>query len=127
MDDTTTQTTPNTMPNKDTKIADFIRARVRKELFDVLNVPDDTRNFTGLINDLVTKETVIKASTVAILTSLSLPAIYRKISMGEFPKPIKLGERASGWPLSEVIAWIEHKKRERDEGPNKQPALNDIG
>ena len=32
--------------------------------------------------------------------------IYRLISLGKFPKPITLGERAVAWDMDEVEAWI---------------------
>jgi prophage regulatory protein len=101
------------------KVADFIRDRVRKELNSILNIPDDTKNLAECIKKIVANETVIKISTVSILTALSVPSIYRKISMGEFPRPIKMGDHASAWPLSEILAWIEERKKERD----GQPAL----
>lgn len=39
--------------------------------------------------------------------------IYAEIAAGRFPAPVKLG-RSSRWPESEVDAWIEARKRERD-------------
>lgn len=32
----------------------------------------------------------------------------------KFPKPIKLGERSSGWLLSEINAWLQGRIAERD-------------
>lgn len=40
-------------------------------------------------------------------------AIYAEIKAGRFPEPVKLG-RSSRWPESEIDAWIEARKRERD-------------
>lgn len=42
-------------------------------------------------------------------TGLKKSAIYNLISLGNFPPPIKLSSRASGWLLSEINLW----KRER--------------
>jgi prophage regulatory protein len=36
-------------------------------------------------------------------------SVYRAASLGEFPKPIKLGEKASGWLESDVDAWIDSR------------------
>lgn len=49
-------------------------------------------------------------------TGLSRSEIYRKIALGDFPSPIKLGERASAWPEHEVTAWIASRIALRDQG-----------
>jgi prophage regulatory protein len=45
---------------------------------------------------------------------LSRSEIYRRVSMGDFPAPVKLGERASAWPEHEVSAWIASRIAARD-------------
>jgi len=35
--------------------------------------------------------------------------VHKLISEGKFPRPIKLGERASGWLDSEISKWIEDR------------------
>ena len=42
-------------------------------------------------------------------TGLSRPQIYRLISRGEFPKQVKLGEKASAWLQSEIKDWMNSK------------------
>jgi len=50
-------------------------------------------------------------------TALSGSSIYRKIAAGEFPAPIKLSKRSSGWVASEVDSWIEERiKASRSQG-----------
>lgn len=39
----------------------------------------------------------------------SRSTIYQKISRGEFPKPISIGERAVAWLESDIDAWIESR------------------
>ena len=39
------------------------------------------------------------------ITGLSRSSIYLRISTNEFPKPVKLGRRAIGWPEDSIIAW----------------------
>jgi prophage regulatory protein len=46
--------------------------------------------------------------------SLSRSEIYRRIAAGDFPQPVKLGERASAWPESEVSAWCQARIAARD-------------
>jgi prophage regulatory protein len=57
---------------------------------------------------------VLKIDAVKAKTGLSTSTIYRKIGAAEFPAPIKLGESASGWLLSEVEGWIAARREERD-------------
>jgi prophage regulatory protein len=40
--------------------------------------------------------------------------IYKLISDGRFPKPVKLGGQTTGFVESEVDAWIAARIRERD-------------
>ena len=42
-------------------------------------------------------------------TGLSGSSIYRMAKAGTFPKPIKLGERSSGWIASEVEQWLDDR------------------
>jgi prophage regulatory protein len=54
--------------------------------------------------------TLIKLSRVQEITALSHTSVYRKIQENTFPKPIKLGLRASGWVEKEVYNWVETQK-----------------
>lgn len=47
-------------------------------------------------------------------TGLSRSEIYRRIATGEFPQPVKLGERASAWSAVEVDCWIAGRIAARD-------------
>ncbi len=49
-------------------------------------------------------------------TGLSRSEIYRRIALGDFPRPVKLGERASAWSASEIDAWIAGRIAARDQG-----------
>ncbi|WP_018144886.1 AlpA family transcriptional regulator [Thioalkalivibrio sp. AKL6] len=42
-------------------------------------------------------------------TGLSRSTIYRLIQEGRFPKPIKIGDRASAWPASVIDRWIAER------------------
>lgn len=50
---------------------------------------------------------VLRLPEVVALTSLSRSTIYSKIARGQFPRPVKLSERASAWRKAEVQAWLE--------------------
>jgi len=47
-----------------------------------------------------------RIGNVCRLTGLSKPTIYRLIRRGEFPRPVRLSLRASGWLLSDVESFV---------------------
>lgn len=46
------------------------------------------------------------------LTGLSRSTIYAMIAEGTFPKPLRLGKRAVGWPESAINEWLEGRFHE---------------
>ncbi|MFV0574821.1 MAG: helix-turn-helix transcriptional regulator [Vibrio sp.] len=56
----------------------------------------------------------IRLATVCEVADISKTTIYRLMANGEFPKPVNLGASARRWIESEVLAWKEQKKQERD-------------
>jgi prophage regulatory protein len=48
---------------------------------------------------------LMKMSEVERETSLHRATIYRRIAAGNFPPPIKLGERRIAWPKAAVESW----------------------
>ena len=57
----------------------------------------------------------LKVKEVASEISISVPQVYKLVGLGRFPKPIKLGERGSGWLTSEIDAWLQSRVDARDE------------
>ena len=57
---------------------------------------------------------IIKINAVKQQTNLSAPSIYRLAKQGDFPKPIKLAARASGWLQCEIDDWIQERLNARD-------------
>lgn len=51
----------------------------------------------------------LRRADVERLTGLSISTLYRLAKVGDFPKPVKIGARASGWIAGEVEAWIERR------------------
>lgn len=47
----------------------------------------------------------IRQPEVLRRTALSRSTLYELIGKGEFPKPLKLGERINCWPEHEISAW----------------------
>ena len=48
---------------------------------------------------------IYRLPEVMSLTGLSRSSIYLRISVQEFPKPLKIGRRAVGWSEDSLIAW----------------------
>ena len=61
---------------------------------------------------------ILKVKEVAEELNVSVQQIYKLVSKGRFPKPIKLGERGSGWLTSEIDAWLQSRVDARDEEAN---------
>ncbi len=51
---------------------------------------------------------IIRIKTVLDRTGLSRSTLYRKISIGAFPRQLKLGEHSAGWRESSVNEWIRN-------------------
>ncbi|KFC06271.1 hypothetical protein GTGU_02792 [Trabulsiella guamensis ATCC 49490] len=58
---------------------------------------------TSILNDKF-----VDMAFITQLTGLTDKWFYKLISLGEFPKPIKLG-RSSRWLESEVEAWLQQR------------------
>lgn len=48
------------------------------------------------------------------LLPFSPATLWRKVASGDFPKPVKLSDRVTGWKVSEVRAWFQEKGLIRD-------------
>lgn len=57
---------------------------------------------------------LIRLPEVKARTGLSRSEIYRRVTAGEFPAPVKLGVRASAWPEHEVVGWCQGRIAARD-------------
>jgi prophage regulatory protein len=57
---------------------------------------------------------LIRIAAVKSMTGISKSHIYLLASEGDFPKPIKLGERSVAWVQEEVEAWIASRIAQRD-------------
>ena len=57
---------------------------------------------------------ILRCPEVLARVGVSRSTIYLWVSKGRFPKPIQLGERATGWLESTVTEWIERKAAEAE-------------
>jgi prophage regulatory protein len=61
-------------------------------------------------------EQFMRLPAVLEVTGLTRSSLYRKAKDGEFPQPIKIGDRASAWLRSAVDAWIQGRIRAAEDG-----------
>ena len=57
---------------------------------------------------------ILRRTEVEQIVGLSRSTLYAMMAEKTFPKPIKLGKRAIGWPDNVIADWIE----ERTSGDN---------
>ena len=65
-----------------------------------------------MADDASSPDRLIRLPEALAATGLTRSNLYRWISRGSFPRPIKFG-RVSAWSEHEVQAWIEDRKLER--------------
>jgi prophage regulatory protein len=58
---------------------------------------------------------IYRLPDVMNMTGLSRSSIYLRVSTDEFPKPVKIGRRAVGWPEESIIAWQSKMMEAQDE------------
>jgi len=61
-------------------------------------------------------ERLIRLPQVESLTGLRRAHIYALARKSKFPAPLKIGARASAWRESLVLAWIQDRIREAQDG-----------
>ena len=59
-------------------------------------------------------ETFLRLPEVKKRVGVSTPTIYRWISLGVFPRPIRCGDNVSVWLASEITSWQRARIAERD-------------
>ena len=59
---------------------------------------------------------LLRREDVEKITHLKRSSIYRLMRKGKFPLPIRIGERAVCWQLSEIELWLESRPRAMGRG-----------
>ena len=54
---------------------------------------------------------ILRLPEVRKLTGLSRASVYRLEGLGEFPRRVRISERARGWLADEIQAWVESRPR----------------
>lgn len=52
---------------------------------------------------------LITRRDVEALTGLKRAFIYRAMSVGQFPKPVKIGPKAVRWVEAEIREWVQNR------------------
>lgn len=65
------------------------------------------------MENAVSLNRILRLPKVREKVGLGTDAIYRLARLNQFPKPIKLGSRASGWVEREIDEWIEARAAAR--------------
>lgn len=50
---------------------------------------------------------LVRLPNVLALVGVSRTQIYRLMSAGQFPKPVRISNRSVAWRMVELVAWIE--------------------
>ena len=60
-------------------------------------------------NDATSPITLLRCKAVLERTGLKRSALYKSMSNGDFPTPVKITAKAVAWPSSEVDIWISNR------------------
>ncbi len=52
---------------------------------------------------------ILRINEVCKKTGIGRSTIYRMMQQGEFPKPIKLGKKISGWLEEDIDQWLREQ------------------
>ena len=58
-------------------------------------------------------DTMLRISEVVRLTGISVSSIKRMVEDGRFPRPMRIGIRAIGWPARDVRHFVEALDEQR--------------
>ena len=67
----------------------------------------------------VVEKRALKLEEILGLVSLSRSTIYRMMSRGEFPRPVRVGRRAARWHSDEVEGWLASRPYTVPESPGQ--------
>ncbi len=67
----------------------------------------------------VVEKRALKLQEVLRLVSLSCTTVYRMMSLGEFPRPVRVGRRAARWHSDEIEEWLAARPYTAPESPGR--------
>jgi len=51
----------------------------------------------------------LSVASVAARYQVSVPTVWRWLRQGNFPEPVRFGERCTRWPVSALLEWESRK------------------
>jgi prophage regulatory protein len=60
------------------------------------------------------EKTLLSFPEVAAITGRSRTSLYYDIKAGRFPRPIKIGLRATRWFEADIEGWLAQRRADRD-------------
>ncbi len=64
------------------------------------------RRYEAILEGTKMIERILRRPDVEQMTGLSRSTIYAMKSEGNFPRPLRLGKRAVGWPANQIEEWL---------------------
>ena len=64
--------------------------------------------------EAIAADPLMRDRETAPILGISIPSLWRGAREGTLPRPIKVGRGCSRWLLSEILAFIEAAKADRD-------------
>ena len=52
---------------------------------------------------------ILRLPEVLRLCGMSKSLLYQMIGEGEFPAPVRIGQRSVGWRYGDVLSWLESR------------------
>ena len=80
-----------------------------------------------VVGAMSTVEIFLRKPDVLKATGFKRTRLAEAVASGEFPKPVKIGERAIAWRASEVAAWQAARIAERDAEPRSKRSVTNHG
>ncbi|MDE2783784.1 MAG: AlpA family phage regulatory protein [Gemmatimonadota bacterium] len=65
---------------------------------------------------------LMRRSEVEEAVGLSTATLYRQMSTGSFPRPVRVGSRSVRWRATDVLAWLESRPAALPEDLGFSPA-----
>jgi len=62
------------------------------------------------MNNLDTQVLVVRMSRLVEMIGLSRSTIWKLLSEGKFPKPIRLGSRSIAWRINDIEEWLQSRQ-----------------
>ena len=60
---------------------------------------------------------LLRRNEVEARCGIARTTVYRLMRAGQFPEPIRVGQRAVRWPESEIEKWLAERPRATGDGP----------